>query len=65
MQNKTQQQRCLFNISKLDIIWLSMIAPGLIYLLFWTSHEIFLSSKYLFHFSVPLVDCTFYNSTEE
>ena len=48
MQNKTQQQRCL------------LTAPKFIHHKFWTSHEIFVSLKYLFHFFVPLVYCTFY-----
>ena len=30
MQNKIQQQRCLFSVSNLDIIWLSMTAPEFI-----------------------------------
>ena len=30
MQNKTQQQRCLFSVCNLDIIWLSMTAPEFI-----------------------------------
>ena len=65
MQNKTQQQRCLFNDINLDIIWLNLTAPEFFYNYFFTSHEIFLSLKYSFHFFVLQVDCTFHKNGEE
>ena len=57
--SKQNCKQCLFNVSNIDIIWSSMTTPVFIFYQFWTSYEIFLSLKYLFHFFVPVVDCTF------
>ena len=50
MQAVSKRKRCLFIISKIDIIWSSWTKSKFINYQLWTSHKIFLSLKYLFHF---------------
>ena len=49
MCNK-EHRRCLFIVSKIDIIWSYRGTPEFINYQFWASYKIFLSLKYLFHF---------------
>ena len=53
-------KQCFFNVSNLDIMWSSMTAPEFIYNYIWTSHKIFFSLKYLFHFFVSVVPALLY-----
>ena len=45
-------KQCLFTISKIDIIWSNRITSKFINYQLWASYKIFLSLKYLFHFSL-------------
>ena len=53
MQAKSSNKdciRCLLNLSNLYFIWSSLTTAKFIYYWFWTSYEICVSLKYLFHF---------------
>ena len=54
--------RCLFIVSKINILCSSGRTCELINRLLWTSYKTFISLKYLFHFFLPVFDCTFYKS---
>ena len=43
-------KRCLFIVTKTDIIWSSWKTPEFINYQIWTTYKTFLSLKYLFHF---------------
>ena len=49
MCNK-EHKRCLFIVSKIDIIWSNRRTPEFINFQLWTSYKILFSLKYLLHF---------------